>query len=678
MPFNPPESQTYINIKLTDAGRRMLSLGQLQFVKAVVSDREIDYDIDRSGNYDIQNNRVLAPVDDYPFIDPVNFDGSNAIELSSQQVLSVKQFNTAQTPTYGLLSGYSNAWQILYQTNNYGLGTATVNYSTQSSDGNWGVNKVTFQSLSYAPKENDLVYITWVPDIYSGNFPVNPQTTGLLVSGAPFNGLWYKIISADTASRFFLDRPIPEMNGAAGNLVGAYFYPNNSIETYFGTASTQNTKFWNMNITRTSEVLGSITENTGVSGYSTYGSIEYAGTKHYLGFDEEFPALGIIHYTNNFSGQTYGEQLIEKSIQIHIPYLMWHRYPANNGQGVAYGLTLYDLYGNTLYDSVAKTTYRELRDGIQSTNKVVGRVYHKLQIFVIHDQDLLMALSYKGNRNFTLPEPLLSLVSNPKAPLTTNDVTGLCESGKTYFVSYFMEANPRGTDSFGYTYPAPCGYIKQIDGEVDINGNPQYLSVQFPTNSFPYMRNAAAISATGTGWNAQRVKILVNEQDKSYGYKPGNVPANGWTVMSGQGIFDCTTASPSTVTIDPVALNSYQFVMSRQDFASGATDGPYTLWSGHTSNGEYLTWGDEAFFFGSIDAQVFNTVYKTIITVVAANYEFNQSNNDTYNSLYDDYTYITEIAILDGQNQTVAIGKPTYPLRKSNARYLAFQLQIDF
>lgn len=681
MPFNPPESNTYINIKLTDAGRRMLSLGQLQFTKAVVSDREIDYGIDRSGTYDIQSNRILAPVDDYPGIDPFNLDGTNAVQLTSQQVLSVKQFNTAQTATYGLFSGYSNTWRIRWQTSNYGLGYMNLVYSTQDSQSNWGTNKVRLAGgsmLAGHPAENDLVFITWVPEQYSGNFPAT-TSTGLLVSGAPFNGLWYKVISAGTSGDYYLDRPIPEITGGTSNTVGAYFYPNNAIEDYFGSASTQSTKFWNMNITRTHDVIGTNTSLVGVSGYSSYGSIEYAGTKHYLGFDDNFPALGIIHYTNQFSGQTYGEQLIEKSVQINMPHIMWHRYPANNGQAVQYGLVLYDIYGNTLYDAVAKTTYRELRDGTQSTNKVVGRVYHKLQLFVIHDQDLLMAMSYKGNRNFTLPEPLVSLVSNPKSPLTTNDVTGLCQSGKTYFVTYLMEADPySANDSFGFTYPAPCGYIKQIDGELDINGNPQYLSVQFPTNSFPYMRNDAAIPATGTGWNAQRVKILVNEQDKTYDYMPGNVPANGWVVMSGQGIFDCTTANPATVTIDPVALNSYQFIMSREDYLSGSTNGNYTLWSGHTSNGDYLTWGDEAFFFGNIDAQVFNTLYKTIVTVVASNYEYNQSANDTYDSLLDEYTYITEIAILDSQNQTVAIGKPTYPLKKSNGRYLAFQLQIDF
>jgi hypothetical protein len=677
MPFNPPESNTYINIKLTDVGRRMLSLGTLDFAKAVISDREIDYRVDRSGSYDIQNNRVLAPVDDYPSIDPINFDGTNPIVLTDQQVLSVKQFNTAQTATYGLFSGYSNAWQILWQTANYGLGYRAVVYASQT----FGGTEVTFGGGSVAaghPAVDDYVYITWVAPQYGvAAYPAS-LPTALIVSGAPYNGLWYKIVSAVTAPNvFLLDRPLPDLGGT--HTVGAYFYPPNAIEQYFGSASTQDTRFWNMNITRTNEVVGTDTTLPGVSGYSTYGSVEYAGTKHYLGFDDNYPAIGIIHYTNKYSGQTYGEQLIEKSIQINIPSLMWHNYPANNGQGETFGLTLYDLYGNTLYDAAAKTTYRELRDGIQSTNKVVGRAYHKLQIFVITDQDLLMAMSYKSNRNWTLPEPIVNLVSTPKAPLSTDDVSGLCESGKTYFVTYVVEADgySGGADSYGYTNTAPCGHIKMIDGEVDINGNPQYLSVQFPTNSFPYMRNDAD-SANGTGWNANRVKILVNEQDKSNGYMPGSVPANQWVALSGQGIYDCTLTSPVTSVIDPVLLNSYQFVVSREDFLSGSSFGYYTLPSGSTSNGDYLSWGGEVFFQGTIDTQVFNTLYRTLITVVAANYEYNSTTNSTFDTLFDDYTYITEIAILDSQNQTVAVGKPTYPLRKSNSRYLAFQLQIDF
>lgn len=686
MPFLPPESTTYINVKLTDMGRRMLSLGQLQFASAVISDREIDYSIDRDNQngvttYDITRNRVLAPVGDYPNIDPSNLDGTLPIAFTNQTLQSVKQFTTAQTATYGFFSGYSNNWYLL-------TGSDTLLGRKLDITGGWGTDTITFQAGSYTIKSGDTVFVPWVPEQYleATNMKTPLASTKQWFSGSPFNGLWYRIYSAtSSANEYILDRPTPEVGSAYSKTLASFFYPYDAVETYWGSGTTQQTKFWNMNIVRPYDVAGTDTTIDGVSGYSSYGSIEYAGTKTYLGFDESYPAIGFIHYTNKFSGLTYGEQLIEKSVIVNMPTIMWHGYAANNGEGSSFGLTLYDTYGNTQYDSAAKTTYRELRDGTQSTNKIVGRVYHKLQLFVITDQDLLMALSFKGNRSYTLPEPIVDLVTNPKAPLTTSDVTGLCESGKTYFVTYLVEVDPYdiNNDSFGYTYPIHCGHIKQIDGEVDINGNPQYLSVQFPTNSFPYMRNLANITASGSGWNANRVKILVNEQEKSFDYKAGNVPATDWVVLSGQGIYDCTiTPSTPTTTIDPVALNSYQFIVSREDYESGATNGNYVMWSGHTqyadSNSFGFNFGDESFFYGSIDAQVLTTTYKTIMTVIAANYEYNQSNNETFNSLTDNATYITEVAILDNQNNTVAVGKPTYPLKKADSRYLAFQLIIDF
>lgn len=678
MPFLPPESTTYINCKLTDMGRRMLSLGQLAFAKAVISDREIDYSIDRENNgssiYQITNNRVLAPVGDYPNIDPVNLDGSTAIPLATnEQIMSVKQFATAQTATFGMFSGSSNNWSIL--SDNLHLLSRSAGVTA-----GFGTDAVTISTPSggYNVKQGDNLYILWADDNYPHNYGLNnSNSSDLIWSGAPFNGLWYKVYSAISNTSLILDRSTPDIGGGKTSYP-VFIYPDDAVETYFGSGSTQQTKFWNMNIIRTYDVAGTDTNLDGVSGYTSYGSIEFAGTRRYLGFDESYPAIGMVHYTNKFSGMTYGEQFVEKSIILNLPTIMWYNYPADNGNGTNYGLTLYDVYGTTQYDSAAKTTYRELRDGLQSTNKVVGRVYHKLQLFVITDQDLLMTMSYKGNRSYTFPEPIISLVSNPKPPLTTNDVTGLCKSGYTYYVTYLFESNVAGAYSFGFTNPIHCGYIKQIDGEVDLNGNPQYLSLQFPTNGFPYMRNDAAISASGTGWNAQRMKILVNEQLKSFDYMVADVPADQWYVMSGQGIFDCTTATPATNTIDPVALNSYQFVVSQQDFNSGQTSGNYTLWSGHTSNGNVCNFGGESFFFGTVDAQVLTTTYKTIITVVAANYQYNQSANDTFNTLNDDYTYVTEVAILDTQNNTVAVGKPTYPLKKANSRYLAFQLIIDF
>ena len=91
-----------------------------------------------------------------------------------------------------------------------------------------------------------------------------------------------------------------------------------------------------------------------------------------------------------------------------------------------------------------------------------------------------------------------------------------------------------------------------------------------------------------------------------------------------------------------------------------------------------LNFGDEAFFFGTLLTNILATTYKSIMTVFAANDQFNTSLNDSFDDSLDTNTYITEIGVLDNLGNLVAIGKPTYPITKNNGRFLAFQLEIDF
>ena len=79
-----------------------------------------------------------------------------------------------------------------------------------------------------------------------------------------------------------------------------------------------------------------------------------------------------------------------------------------------------------------------------------------------------------------------------------------------------------------------------------------------------------------------------------------------------------------------------------------------------------------------VDVQIFATTFKSIITVYAKNTDINSSINSTFNSTLDESAYISEIAILDNSNQVVAIGKPVSPIKKTQGRFLAFQLEIDF
>lgn len=675
MSYNLSEPQTFINIKLTDYGRRQLSLGQLTFTSYVISDREVNYAVDKTGAYDIKNNRILSPVDKQPSLS-VSLDGTSPLPLQSKFVSSARQFATASTENVGFFSGSS---QNYYLETAKTTGIDVLYYSANTNGG----NIVNFLGLT-TPNIGDFVRIPWSSSYFdttlSNSLPIQE------LANTPLNCLFYRIMSGtSTPNQFLLDRDMPDFNGvytaSSGKSTYVAFYPSAPVEDYYGSGTTVDPKLWNFNIVRTFSTPGT---TTGISGYTSYGSLEYNGTKQYLGFSAETPIFGILHYTNNYTGNTYAEQLLEKTVEVEIPYVMWWNGGGNNGESLYQGLKLYDIDGDTIADDLAGTTYRYLKDGTASTSKIVGRVYHKLKTMIITDQELLTALSYKSNRNWTLPPFEAKLVGSPKFPLTNSQATGLCNSGYSYFVTYLVESDDYSPNvSYGFGNGLHCGYITKLDGLPDANGNSQFLSLSFPGNSFPHLRSSANMSGatySGTGWNANRVQVLINEQQSGYTYQAGNVPASGWFKVStgvGNGIY---TGETTDLTIDPLKLAGYNFIVSREDFTSGST---YTLPEIFTGNTDFnsksgLTFGNESFFYGNVKCNIMSTTYKTLITATASNSLFNDSINSSFDNLNDENTYFTEVGILDGLNNLVAVGKPTYPIKKNDGRYLVFQLELDF
>ena len=669
------EPKTFINVKLTDVGRRQLSLGNLVFVSAVFSDREVNYSIDRDDKYSIANNRILSPLDVNPRFG-TSFDGSEPITLEGNQVTSAKQFSTGATDSYGMFTGTTASSASTAIDTTKLLGANTITYSSSPLSGG---STVILDSATYYPNAGDLVFIPWSPIQNSGATYV----ANIVPSGSPTVSLWYRVTTADSpgTGEITLDRPTPDFNGASTSQVAnAYFYPYNGIESYYGTASTVSPMLWNMNIVRTQSVEGTdLTQ----SGYTSYGSIEYNGTKQYLGFTIDIESIGILHYTNEYTGNTYAEQFFETTVQVDLPYVMWHGTQATNGQALNYGLTLYDVDGATESDIISNSTYRLLKDGVTNTSRTLGRVYHKLKLIVITDPELLTALTYKSNRNYTLPPLNVATTSVPQYPLTTLEATGLVKSGKTYFVTYITESESTyasGT-TFGYPKGLHCGYIQKLNGNTDSEGNKQYLTANFPTATFPYLRNSdSMVTLSGTGWNANKVQLLVSEQDDtSASLTLEDVPSYEWKLISdvyGNGIYSGET---SDTTIDARRLNGHQFIISQEDYDSGTT---YVLDSVFTENDDHsltgLTFGDESFVFGNVKSDVVATTYKTVITTFAKNDSLNSSTNLSFDNVLDSGTYITEIGILDGEGNLVAVGKPTYPITKNEGRFLTFQLQIDF
>lgn len=683
MSFILQEPYTFINVKLTNAGRRQLSLGNLTFSSYMFSDREVNYSIDRTLSYLPTSNRILSPVDAQPGL-AASFDGTTATPLSAQFVSSAMQFSTAHTASYGFFSGiggsYSAAPYSYFVDSTKVLGSDRLDFSANTNGG----DVITFAGAGDTPVVGDFVRIAWSSPQYAGQ-PVPYNGNIPEYSATPLNYLFYRLVSGGTVpNTYLIDRDIPEFNGFfSASSISTYglFYPSQSVETFYGSATTVDPQLWNMNIVRTSSTPGT---TLGISGYTSYGSLDYNGTKQYFGFSSDTPVFGVIHYTNQFSGNTYAEALIEKSVRVDIPYIMWWNTAGNNGQVMTQGVSLYDINGGTITDPVSGSFYRNLSDGVGSTARVVGRVYHNLKTIIITDQELLTAMSYKADRNWTLPDFSVSLVSNPKFPLTTSQATGLCQSGYTYYVTYLCSSLPYSPGvSYGFNGGLHCGYIHQIDGEVDNFGNTQYLSINFAANSFPFLRNSSEMTGatySGTGWNCNQVQVLVNQQLSGYSYEVGDVPESQWVLMSngvGNGIY---TGDSTDTTIDPLKLAGYNFVLSQQDYNSGTTYVLPTQVSGETDFNGFtgLTFGNESFFYGNVTADILATTYKTLITAVGGNNDFNESLNDSYDPLLDNNTYITEVSVFDANSNLVAVGKPSYPITKNNSRYLVIQLEMDF
>jgi len=702
MAFLQQEPTTFISVKLTNKGRKELALGRLNFSQAVVSDREINYEFNRrypdtpyfanlnppaTEMFNICKSRVMEPHDNQPALPTLNFDGTNALDLTSK-VFVTKQIATAQTSSVGFWSATTADSATV---NDYILHPSRYIRSGQTTTGLISGPATWSSSTEVMLGGGNLLLLR-----YSAPIGSEPQ----LISTAPFVDLFYRIRTADASvDSIRVDRPVPIFASGTRN-VAWYEYPWNGVETYYGSGATENCPVWNLNIVRTSREIGqtkmAIGANTGYS-YSTFASKEYSGTKQYFGFEDDLRQVGFIHYSNKYTGNTYAEQLVPGTTQVDMPSIMWHRKSANPGQAYESGQRFTDEGSDVYFDQAAKTSFTLLKDGTSSSALIVGRIYNKLKLIVVTDPELLTAMSYKTDRNHTLPPLIVGSQSAPKSPSTVMNTSGLLRSDHYYYVTYFTQSKTpySSTDSYGYKQAMHCGYISKVEGFTDENGYAQYLTCSFPTKAFPYLRNTAGFTTySGTGWSANKVQILVQEVRKDEDKGLDALHPGKWSGASdikafGNGVY---SGESTHTTIDPTYLQGQQFIVSLDDIKSGTTQpnfiaGPsnnlYGVSSGFTFNSDYLnltgmTYGNEDFFFGNIKTKIMSTTYKTVFTIVAKDSEFNASNNGGFDGAEDANTYITEIGILNDQGLLVAVGKPTYHIKKSSARYLTFQLELDF
>ena len=420
---------TVINIKLTDIGRQLLSRGELSFDKYGVGDSEIDYLFFNEINFDPTKAKILRPKDNNPNINSFitrEIGGDNLTDLGS--VVSNTSTITNTSITRGFFDEGNNFTiktdsnivkqpDIVIKLSN-ATGSSTIQLNQSSS---YGVNPT-------EPIAGDYLLVRWTnPELNEG---VGGVSNFVVDNNVPF--IWYKIqniISGSLSSNNLiveLDKPTPNFNGLGStNYATAILFPNSnnraisgdSIQNFYGSSSitdfiseavlafienydtpTIDVSVWNMTIIFTKDVegVGLTDRNMG-----DYHSKEYAGFVQYIQkVSPEVERLGVIHYTNNSPSNNYGEGFIQNTPIIELPTIMWHKNTNGSiGLTLSADTTIKVLSGLT-------TTYQDLVD---ENGNVVGKVFLDLKIFVIEDQELIYAISYKSNRSWTLPEHKVDL-----------------------------------------------------------------------------------------------------------------------------------------------------------------------------------------------------------------------------------------------------------------------------
>lgn len=540
MSFIIKKNDPLVNVKLTNNGRRNLAEGTLNFTYFGLGDGEMDYTTD-----DIPNVNILRPSDNTISVKyPISSDGENTtIPITLINAIPNEVYTTA------IERGFFDYNQNNIKPNHSLATLANITGTTIGS-----TNSLTFEFTGNSTKNiyygdlkpGDYLFIKYENENYI-NKPTYVQSENIL---EPTQYLWYSIETVTTANTgsnqaitgittgttitVVLDRDLPV---GIANVIGFVYPGKDTIKDYYDSAtplaywqgglldfSNNNTQsdldvpVWNMNIINIEDVIG-LNAVTDKSKYDTAGST-YLGTAIKFGNYNTNSKVGVIHYTNNTVSNFYGEGFYRSTTKLKIPYIMWHKQqftstPSTVGYTFITDTTLKTLDGGSeLSLGEATFQYYDLIDQ-EADKNVVGKVFVDDKIILIEDPELLSVLSYKANRNFTLPKPILTL-TEPGICGNTSTI-GSVQSGEYFFATYLF------TDTNGITGMHCEDYTmvyNNTDSPKDVlfefnkkNSDPNY-------SEFNFLKDYDDTS--GTGFKANQIFLLWQKAETTIKPDPTN------------------------------------------------------------------------------------------------------------------------------------------------------------
>ena len=387
-----------LTIKLTSKGREKLSIGSLNYTYYAIGDSEIDYKYISNTGLSGGDFSLLKPVDINPNIVSFLKKNQNITYYSDFPLSSDEIVVTNEQEPIGFFN-ITNSGTTFNTSNPY---IKAFNLTADSSDFNVLVNRLVVDGDISGVVVGDIV-------IFKSINASDWNISGANIYQESSQYLTYRIVSIEYDNgEFYLDRNLPIFTGITsttfgvivlnGNVDTNQVYSNqDNIDAVFNNILSTETDFpyWKLSIIFTDEVIGVKPTN---KNYSQFKSAKYAGFVSYIQNQSIiYKKLGVIHYSNTSPLNTYGESLFNSTPTLRIPTIMWHKSLTNK------------LGADFISDATEKyftgsgTTGMRYHDLIDESGYVVGKVFNDLKLFVIEDQELLFAMSYKSNRSWSLP-----------------------------------------------------------------------------------------------------------------------------------------------------------------------------------------------------------------------------------------------------------------------------------
>lgn len=476
------------------------------------------------------------------------------------------------------------------------------------------------------------------------------------------------------------------------------------------------TKIWNMNIPWSEDPAGLIPSL--YEGYSYFNSRSYIGSKEYFGYmsdsgqtdsssvyyvnslgdtvtvpPKDQKAIAIIHYTNQTIDLFYGEKFAlepfdntvadttgqARNFKVHLPWLMWHKNP-DCCQGQTFyvdpagfeGLNLFSVQYMTskknddmnnpgmryyhLWDTFAN------EDGYPSR---IGKVFPDHKIIIIDDDEIIAAMTYKANRNWTLPAPRVALVVPNTSGDDNNSQTGILSNNTQYlYVTY------RLSNSSNFTNSLHCNYYYKLQGpNLDCNNlTSQNVSVRFgPEFGCLSCVGCGSGCAITSGFFADEFQVICQLVDGDSRPLPDEWKIIDFTPQIANTIVDgCLTQSGLTGSTFVITQDLY-------DNADYYNLNDYLPMVQLNQSGQTLNFGDEYYFYGNIETDIQATIYEMRYKVNLSFSEFLVSSNPSWQG---GKSYITDIGLYDSDKNLMIISKMQSPVLRQGIQQ--FLVKFDF